>query len=142
MDEKEALALMTKEAFQEEGEAVGKWRRARLTSAQLTTYFHGFTEMMKPARRARAKARLHRARLPRPAAQPRLALRAAPPGAALGIAARPRAAEGPRAGGRSDREIEPPSSTKRALRKAFAQASSCQSPLKSTTALPWTSRAP
>ncbi|WP_437479117.1 DUF885 domain-containing protein [Sorangium sp. So ce1014] len=47
MDEKEALALMTKDAFQEEGEAVGKWRRARLTSAQLTTYFHGFTEMMR-----------------------------------------------------------------------------------------------
>ncbi|WP_437501134.1 DUF885 domain-containing protein [Sorangium sp. So ce1099] len=47
MDEKEALALMTKEAFQEEGEAVGKWRRARLTSAQLTTYYHGFAEMMR-----------------------------------------------------------------------------------------------
>ncbi|WP_437303887.1 DUF885 domain-containing protein [Sorangium sp. So ce388] len=47
MDEKEALALMTKDAFQEEGEAVGKWRRARLTSAQLTTYYHGFTEMMR-----------------------------------------------------------------------------------------------
>ncbi|WP_437808682.1 DUF885 domain-containing protein [Sorangium sp. So ce1078] len=47
MDEKEALALMTKDTFQEEGEAVGKWRRARLTSAQLTTYFHGFTEMMR-----------------------------------------------------------------------------------------------
>ncbi|AUX35584.1 MULTISPECIES: DUF885 domain-containing protein [Sorangium] len=47
MDEKEAIALMTRDAFQEEGEAVGKWRRARLTSAQLTTYFHGFTEMMR-----------------------------------------------------------------------------------------------
>jgi uncharacterized protein (DUF885 family) len=47
MDEKEGLALMTKEAFQEEGEAVGKWRRAVLTSAQLTTYYYGFTEMMR-----------------------------------------------------------------------------------------------
>ncbi|WP_437523486.1 DUF885 domain-containing protein [Sorangium sp. So ce726] len=47
MGEEEALSLMTKDAFQEEGEAVGKWRRARLTSAQLTTYFHGFTEMMR-----------------------------------------------------------------------------------------------
>ena len=47
MEEKEALDLMMKEAFQEEGEAVGKWKRARLTSAQLTTYFYGFTEMMK-----------------------------------------------------------------------------------------------
>jgi uncharacterized protein (DUF885 family) len=46
LDEKGALALMTNEAFQEEGEAVGKWKRAQLTSAQLTTYFYGFTEMM------------------------------------------------------------------------------------------------
>lgn len=46
LDEKGALALMTNEAFQEEGEAVGKWKRARLTSAQLTTYYYGFTEMM------------------------------------------------------------------------------------------------
>jgi uncharacterized protein (DUF885 family) len=47
MDEKGALDLMMKEAFQEEGEAVGKWRRARLSSAQLSTYYYGFTEMMK-----------------------------------------------------------------------------------------------
>jgi len=47
MDEKEALDLMMKETFQEEGEAVGKWKRARLSSAQLTTYYYGFTEMMK-----------------------------------------------------------------------------------------------
>jgi uncharacterized protein (DUF885 family) len=46
LDEKAALALMTNEAFQEEGEAVGKWKRAQLTSAQLSTYFYGFTEMM------------------------------------------------------------------------------------------------
>jgi uncharacterized protein (DUF885 family) len=47
MEEKEALDLMMTDAFQEEGEAVGKWRRARLSSAQLTTYYYGFTEMMK-----------------------------------------------------------------------------------------------
>jgi uncharacterized protein (DUF885 family) len=47
MDEKEALDLMMKDAFQEEGEAVAKWKRARLSSAQLTTYYYGFTEMMK-----------------------------------------------------------------------------------------------
>lgn len=47
MDEKAALALMKGEAFQEDGEAVGKWKRARLSSAQLTTYFYGFTELMK-----------------------------------------------------------------------------------------------
>ncbi|WP_394827611.1 DUF885 domain-containing protein [Pendulispora albinea] len=47
MDEKAALALMMNDGFQEEGEAVAKWQRARLTSAQLTTYYYGFTEMMK-----------------------------------------------------------------------------------------------
>ncbi|HET6984927.1 MAG TPA: DUF885 family protein, partial [Myxococcaceae bacterium] len=47
MDEKQAMELMTREAFQEEGEAAGKWNRARLTSAQLTTYFYGYSEMMK-----------------------------------------------------------------------------------------------
>lgn len=47
MDEKGALALMIGETFQEEGEAVAKWKRARLTSAQLTTYYYGFSEMMK-----------------------------------------------------------------------------------------------
>jgi len=47
MDEKQALSFMKDETFQEDGEAVGKWRRARLTSAQLTTYFYGFSEMMK-----------------------------------------------------------------------------------------------
>lgn len=47
MSEADALVLMMGEAFQEEGEAVGKWKRALLTSAQLTTYDYGFTEMMK-----------------------------------------------------------------------------------------------
>ena len=47
MEEKEALALMTDEAFQEEGEAAGKWNRARLTSGQLSTYFYGYREFRK-----------------------------------------------------------------------------------------------
>jgi uncharacterized protein (DUF885 family) len=47
MEERDALALMQGEAFQEEGEATGKWNRARLTSAQLTTYYYGFTELAK-----------------------------------------------------------------------------------------------
>jgi len=47
MDERQAMDLMTHDAFQEEGEAAGKWNRARLTSAQLTTYFYGYSEMMK-----------------------------------------------------------------------------------------------
>jgi uncharacterized protein (DUF885 family) len=52
MDEKAALALMKGEAFQEDGEAVGKWKRARLSSAQLTTYFYGFSELLKLRRAA------------------------------------------------------------------------------------------
>jgi len=44
MSEKEAMDLMMKETFQQEGEAVAKWKRARLTSAQLSTYFVGVTE--------------------------------------------------------------------------------------------------
>jgi uncharacterized protein (DUF885 family) len=44
MSEKEAMDLMTKEGYQQEGEAVAKWKRARLTSAQLSTYFVGATE--------------------------------------------------------------------------------------------------
>ena len=52
MDEAAALALMKGEAFQEDGEAVGKWKRARLSSAQLSTYFFGFTELLKLRRAA------------------------------------------------------------------------------------------
>ena len=44
MTEKQAMDLMMKETFQQEGEAVAKWKRARLTSAQLSTYFVGATE--------------------------------------------------------------------------------------------------
>jgi uncharacterized protein (DUF885 family) len=55
MDEKEAIALMENEAFQEEGEAVGKWRRARLSRGQLSTYFYGFRELMKLRKEAEAK---------------------------------------------------------------------------------------
>ena len=44
MTEKEALELMMKRGFQEEGEAVGKWRRACQSSTQLSTYFVGAVE--------------------------------------------------------------------------------------------------
>lgn len=40
--EQEALDLMMLRGFQEEGEAVGKWRRALLTAGQLPTYFVGY----------------------------------------------------------------------------------------------------
>ena len=45
MTEAEAMALMTGRGYQEEGEATGKWRRALLTSAQLSTYYVGYTEV-------------------------------------------------------------------------------------------------
>jgi uncharacterized protein (DUF885 family) len=45
MTEKQAMDLMMNEGFQEEGEAAGKWRRAMLTSAQLSTYYVGNIEM-------------------------------------------------------------------------------------------------
>jgi uncharacterized protein (DUF885 family) len=45
MTEAAAMDLMTRRGFQEEGEAAGKWRRALLTSTQLSTYFVGYTEI-------------------------------------------------------------------------------------------------
>ena len=45
MTEAEAMALMTGRGHQEEGEAAGKWRRAQLTSAQLSTYYVGYSEI-------------------------------------------------------------------------------------------------
>lgn len=45
MTEEEAMAMMMNEGFQEDGEAAGKWRRACLTSTQLSTYFVGSAEV-------------------------------------------------------------------------------------------------
>ena len=45
MTEQEAMDLMMTEGFQEDGEAAGKWRRARLTSTQLSSYFVGNEEV-------------------------------------------------------------------------------------------------
>jgi uncharacterized protein (DUF885 family) len=45
MTEADAMSLMTVRGFQEDGEASGKWRRAQLTSAQLSTYYVGYTEV-------------------------------------------------------------------------------------------------
>jgi hypothetical protein len=50
LTEADAMALMRDRGFQEEGEAAGKWRRTRLTSAQLSTYFVGYTEVSAIAR--------------------------------------------------------------------------------------------
>lgn len=61
MTEKEALDLMMKQGFQEEGEAVGKWKRARLTSTQLSTYFVGTVEQddLRAAAEAREGAKFN-----------------------------------------------------------------------------------
>jgi uncharacterized protein (DUF885 family) len=45
MTQEEAMDLMMNEGFQEEGEAAGKWRRANLTSTQLSTYYVGNAEI-------------------------------------------------------------------------------------------------
>src|SRR2546426_912721 len=45
MSEQEAMALMMNEGYQEDGEAAGKWRRAQLTSTQLSTYYVGNLEV-------------------------------------------------------------------------------------------------
>lgn len=45
MTEADAMALMRERGFQEEGEAAGKWRRAQLSSTQLSTYFVGYSEV-------------------------------------------------------------------------------------------------
>jgi uncharacterized protein (DUF885 family) len=45
MTEREAVDFMMNEGFQEEGEAVGKWKRAQLSSTQLSTYYVGSVEV-------------------------------------------------------------------------------------------------
>lgn len=55
MSEQEAVALMMNEGFQEEGEAAGKWRRAQLSSTQLSTYYVGNLEINALARDLKAK---------------------------------------------------------------------------------------
>src|SRR5664280_1752850 len=54
MTQAEAMQLMTLRGHQEEGEAVGKWRRALLTSAQLATYYVGYHEVRDIVRGLRA----------------------------------------------------------------------------------------
>jgi len=44
ISKEEGMRILVEEAFQEEREADGKWRRAQLTSAQLSTYFVGYLE--------------------------------------------------------------------------------------------------
>lgn len=53
MTEAQAMELMLRRGFQEEGEAAGKWRRAQLSSTQLSTYFVGYSEVSAIAARRR-----------------------------------------------------------------------------------------
>jgi uncharacterized protein (DUF885 family) len=55
MSEPQAMDLMMKQGYQQEGEAVAKWKRARLTSSQLSTYFVGVSEHLDLHARAKAK---------------------------------------------------------------------------------------
>jgi hypothetical protein len=52
---------MTGRGFQEDGEATGKWRRAQLTSAQLSTYYVGYTEVADLAADLRSRGMSERA---------------------------------------------------------------------------------
>jgi len=57
MTEQEAMRFMMEEGFQEEGEAAGKWRRAVMSSAQLSTYYVGYMEVSDIRRDMEAKAK-------------------------------------------------------------------------------------
>lgn len=51
----QAMELMTKQAFQQEREAAGKWVRAQLSSTQLPTYFVGVQEHFDTRKAVEAK---------------------------------------------------------------------------------------
>ena len=46
MEQAEAIDLLTRQAFQTRQEADEKWRRATLTSVQLTSYYSGYEQIM------------------------------------------------------------------------------------------------
>ena len=54
MTRDQAIKLMIEGSFQEEREAAGKWVRAQLTSAQLSTYFVGYQEHIEMRRAVEA----------------------------------------------------------------------------------------
>jgi uncharacterized protein (DUF885 family) len=45
MSKEEAITMLTKEAFQQQAEADGKWKRATLSQVQLCSYYTGFNEI-------------------------------------------------------------------------------------------------
>ncbi|ASZ15110.1 DUF885 domain-containing protein [Chitinophaga pendula] len=46
MSREDAIRLLTMEAFQQQAEAEGKWRRVSVTSVQLTSYYTGYKEII------------------------------------------------------------------------------------------------
>ena len=46
MTKEQAMTLLTHEAFQQQAEAEGKWKRVTLTSIQLDAYYDGYKEIM------------------------------------------------------------------------------------------------
>ena len=55
MTEQQALDMMTGQGFQEQGEAAGKWRRAQMSSTQLSTYYVGNLEINRLRQLAEAR---------------------------------------------------------------------------------------
>jgi uncharacterized protein (DUF885 family) len=55
MQEQEAMDLMVQKTFQEKEEAVAKWKRARLQSTQLSTYYSGYKQWLRLRAAAEAK---------------------------------------------------------------------------------------
>src|SRR5213596_1528510 len=56
MNEQDAMDLLMQQPFPPQGAAVATWKRARLTSAQLSTYFVGVTEHLDLRNSAKKKA--------------------------------------------------------------------------------------
>jgi uncharacterized protein (DUF885 family) len=46
MTKEEAMDLLVRQAFQQQAEAEGKWKRVSVTHVQLTSYFNGFYEII------------------------------------------------------------------------------------------------
>jgi len=46
MDKEAAIRLLTQEAFQQQAEAEGKWKRVSVSSVQLTSYYTGYKEII------------------------------------------------------------------------------------------------
>jgi uncharacterized protein (DUF885 family) len=46
MSKETAMDLLTRQAYQQQAEAEGKWKRATLTQVQLCSYFTGFSEII------------------------------------------------------------------------------------------------